>query len=103
VSQKLWIRLSNRSTYDFRISSFVLQITLRRDARRGRESALRNGNASRCRPTRANDGHSSLRERFGIQTRNAATASRLIRDAMDADLLVLTDEGAAKSARHYLP
>lgn len=47
--------------------------------------------------------NSSLRERFGIEAKNAAIASRLIRDALDAGVLVPEDEGAAKSERRYLP
>ena len=47
--------------------------------------------------------NSSLRERFGIEAKNAAIASRLIRDAMEAGWVVLEDEAAAKSERRYLP
>lgn len=47
--------------------------------------------------------NSSLRERFGIETKNAAVASRLIRDALEAGLVVLEDQTAAKSERRYLP
>lgn len=47
--------------------------------------------------------NSSLRERFGIEPKNSAIASRLIRDALDAGLVVLEDEAAAKSERRYLP
>lgn len=47
--------------------------------------------------------NSSLRERFGIEAKNAAIASRLIRDALDSGLVVLEDEAAAKSERRYLP
>jgi len=47
--------------------------------------------------------NSSLRDRFGIEAKNAAIASRLIRDALDEGVLVLEDEGAAKSERRYLP
>jgi predicted HTH transcriptional regulator len=47
--------------------------------------------------------NSSLRARFGIEVRNAAIASRLIRDALDAGVVVLEDAAAAKSERRYLP
>lgn len=47
--------------------------------------------------------NSSLRDRFGIEAKNAAIASRLIRDALDEGVLVLEDEAAAKSERRYLP
>lgn len=47
--------------------------------------------------------NASLRGRFGIKAKNASVASRLIRDAVDAGVLVLEDEGAAKSERRYLP
>lgn len=47
--------------------------------------------------------NASLRARFGIEAKNAASASRLIRDAMDAGVIVLADETAAKSERRYVP
>jgi len=47
--------------------------------------------------------NSSLRQRFGIEAKNSAIASRLLRDAVDAGLVVLEDEDAAKSERRYLP
>lgn len=47
--------------------------------------------------------NTSLRERFGIEAKNAAIASRLLRDALDAGVIVLADETAAKSERRYLP
>lgn len=47
--------------------------------------------------------NSSLRQRFGIEAKNAAIASRLIRDALDERLIVLEDEDAANSERRYLP
>ena len=47
--------------------------------------------------------NSSLRHRFGIEAKNAAIASRLIRDALEAGLVVLENEAAAKSERRYLP
>ncbi len=47
--------------------------------------------------------NASLRGRFGIEAKNAAIASRLIRDALDAGVIVLADDAAAKSERKYLP
>lgn len=47
--------------------------------------------------------NSSLRERFGIKAKNAAIASRLIRDALDEGVIVPEDKAAAKSERRYLP
>lgn len=47
--------------------------------------------------------NASLRERFGIEAKNAATASRLLRDALTANVIVLEDEDAARSERRYLP
>ena len=47
--------------------------------------------------------NASLRGRFGIEAKNAAMASRLIRDALEAGVIVLADESAAKSERSYLP
>ncbi|MCC7383259.1 MAG: putative DNA binding domain-containing protein [Deltaproteobacteria bacterium] len=47
--------------------------------------------------------NSSIRARFGIEAKNAALASRLIRDAVEAGVIVLEDETAAKSERRYLP
>jgi predicted HTH transcriptional regulator len=47
--------------------------------------------------------NSSLRARFGIETKNAAVASRLIRDALAEGVIVVEDEAAEKSDRRYLP
>jgi ATP-dependent DNA helicase RecG len=47
--------------------------------------------------------NSSLRGRFGIEAKNSAIASRLIRDAVDEGAIVPEDEAAAKSERRYLP
>ncbi|MBN6034202.1 putative DNA binding domain-containing protein [Amycolatopsis sp. 195334CR] len=47
--------------------------------------------------------NSSLRERFGISQQNAAVASRLISDAVDAGLIVPFDPGAGRRFMQYLP
>ena len=47
--------------------------------------------------------NSSLRERFGIEARNAATASRLIKEAVQAGAIAPHDAGAAKSQMKYSP
>ena len=47
--------------------------------------------------------NTSLRERFGIETKNSATASRLIREALDAGAIRLHDETVAPKLRRYLP
>jgi predicted HTH transcriptional regulator len=45
----------------------------------------------------------SLRERFGIEPRNAATASRLIREAVEDGAIVPYDATAAPKLMRYLP
>ncbi|MBB5856471.1 RNA-binding domain-containing protein [Amycolatopsis umgeniensis] len=47
--------------------------------------------------------NSSLRERFGISQQNAATASRLISDAVAANLIVPFDTAAGRRFMQYLP
>jgi predicted HTH transcriptional regulator len=47
--------------------------------------------------------NSSIRQRFGIAEGNAATASRLIREAVEAGAIVPVDEGAAKRLMKYVP
>ena len=47
--------------------------------------------------------NSSLRERFGIDTKNSATASRLIKEALDAGMVRLHDPDAAPKLRRYVP
>lgn len=47
--------------------------------------------------------NTSLRERFGIEPQNAATASRIIRDALDDRLIKPYEEGQAKKIARYLP
>lgn len=47
--------------------------------------------------------NSSLRERFGIDTKNSATASRLIKEALGAGVVRLHDPDAAPKLRRYVP
>lgn len=47
--------------------------------------------------------NSSLRDRFGIEEKNRAMVSRLIRDAVDAGVIVADDAGAAPKIRRYVP
>jgi predicted HTH transcriptional regulator len=47
--------------------------------------------------------NSSVRQRFGIDERNAANASRLIREALDAGLIVIEDPAVGTKSRSYLP
>ncbi|MDP2646021.1 MAG: hypothetical protein Q8P24_13870 [Desulfobacterales bacterium] len=44
-----------------------------------------------------------LRKRFGIEDRNSAMASRIIRDTIDADLIRCHDDTVGSRARKYLP
>jgi ATP-dependent DNA helicase RecG len=45
----------------------------------------------------------SLRERFGIETKNSATASRLIKEALEAGVIVPHDASAAPKLMKYVP
>lgn len=47
--------------------------------------------------------NTSLRERFGIEAKNRSIASRLIRDAVNAGVLVPRDPNAAPRHMQYLP
>lgn len=47
--------------------------------------------------------NTTLRERFGIEAQNAAMASRIIREALDAGLIKPYDEDQSKKASRYLP
>lgn len=47
--------------------------------------------------------NTTLRERFGIEAQNAATASRIIRDALDDGLIKPYEEGQSKKTSRYLP
>lgn len=47
--------------------------------------------------------NTSLRERFGIDTRNVATVSRYLREAVDAGMIQPHDQHAAKRYMRYVP
>jgi len=47
--------------------------------------------------------NASVRERFGIERRNSATASRLIREAVEAGLVVPYDPEAGRKFMRYVP
>ena len=47
--------------------------------------------------------NSSVRERFGIEPQNIAYASRLIKEAVDAEVIVPFDPGAAPKLMKYVP
>lgn len=47
--------------------------------------------------------NSSIRERFGIEVRNSAIASRLIREALDEGAIKPFDEQASKKFMKYIP
>lgn len=47
--------------------------------------------------------NASIRERFGIAERNKATASRIIREAVDEELVVPYDPAAGPRVMRYVP
>ena len=47
--------------------------------------------------------NTTLRERFGIDAKNSATASRLIKEALAAGVIRLQDLAAPPKTRRYLP
>lgn len=47
--------------------------------------------------------NTTLRERFGIEDKNSATASRIIKETINAGLIRCHDETAGSKARKYLP
>jgi predicted HTH transcriptional regulator len=47
--------------------------------------------------------NTTLRERFGIDAKNSATASRLIKEALEAGVIRLQDPNAPPKTRRYLP
>jgi predicted HTH transcriptional regulator len=47
--------------------------------------------------------NTTLRQRFGIEPQNAATASRIIRDALQDRLIKPYEEGQSKKTSRYLP
>ncbi|OQX29353.1 MAG: transcriptional regulator [Spirochaeta sp. LUC14_002_19_P3] len=47
--------------------------------------------------------NSSLRERFGIEVKNGAMATRIINDALESGLIRVYDESVGAKARRYIP
>jgi ATP-dependent DNA helicase RecG len=47
--------------------------------------------------------NASVRERFGIEERNAATASRLLNEAVEAGQVILEDSEVGTRVRRYIP
>lgn len=47
--------------------------------------------------------NSVLRERFGVEAKNKAIVSRIIKDTVDAGMIKLNDENAAPKMRRYIP
>ncbi len=47
--------------------------------------------------------NASVRERFGISKRNVANASRLLREAVEAGVIVVQDPSVGWRSRRYLP
>lgn len=45
----------------------------------------------------------SVRERFGIEEQNKASASRIIRETVDANLIKPYDTDVGTRAMHYIP
>ena len=43
-----------------------------------------------------------LRERFDLEVKNKAIVSRIIKDALDAGFIKLSDENAAPKLRRYI-
>jgi hypothetical protein len=47
--------------------------------------------------------NTALRERFGLPEKSIAMASRMIRDAVDAGMIVPVDPGASRRNMKYQP
>lgn len=47
--------------------------------------------------------NTSVRERFGVAPKNAAMATRLLNDAVNADLIKVYDPGAGRRHVRYVP
>ena len=47
--------------------------------------------------------NTTLRDRFGIEAKNSATVSRIIKDTLAADLIRCHDDSVGSKARKYLP
>jgi predicted HTH transcriptional regulator len=56
-----------------------------------------------CFVTRREMTNTSLRERFGVEEQNRSTVSRLIREAVEAGVIVPADPDAAPKLMRYLP
>ena len=56
-----------------------------------------------CFVTRREMTNTSLRERFGVEDQNRSTVSRLIREAVEAGVIVPADPEAAPKLMRYLP
>lgn len=53
--------------------------------------------------TREEMTNSTLRQRLGIDDKNIATASRLLREAVESGVIVIADPGVGTRSRRYLP
>ena len=47
--------------------------------------------------------NTTIRERFGLDLKNSATASRLIKEAVTSGMVKPQDEDAAPKVRQYVP
>jgi ATP-dependent DNA helicase RecG len=47
--------------------------------------------------------NASIRERFGIEEKNAALESRLLNEAVDDGIIVIRDQSVGTRSRSYLP
>ncbi|MFH0728023.1 MAG: hypothetical protein V2B19_16985 [Pseudomonadota bacterium] len=47
--------------------------------------------------------NTTLRERFGIQDKNSATASRIIKETLEGNLIRPLDESASRKFMRYVP
>lgn len=47
--------------------------------------------------------NSILRKRFGVEEKNKAIISRIVKDTLEAGLIKLADETAAPKMRRYVP
>jgi len=47
--------------------------------------------------------NSSLRERFGIDPKNSATASRIIKETLEAELVKPVEDDMSRKHRKYVP
>ena len=56
-----------------------------------------------CHVTRKKMTNSSIRERFGINTHNAAYASKILKEAIEAGMVVVQDPTIGTRNRSYLP